>query len=93
MHLHSVCPALHASATHGASSLKPIPPCLPLPCPPRPTGLYPGSLEPFFPASSFELGVRGVRLLVGGEVVEELGPLACCHGFMDTGTAVKSNFP
>ncbi|GLC53171.1 hypothetical protein PLESTB_000715800 [Pleodorina starrii] len=42
------------------------------------------SLTPFFPPASFDPAVRCVGLPVGGEVVEEAGPLACCHLFMDT---------
>ncbi|GFR53200.1 hypothetical protein Agub_g15949, partial [Astrephomene gubernaculifera] len=44
------------------------------------------SLAPFFPAGtrSDPRGPQRAELRVGGEVVQEVGPLAGCSGFMDT---------
>ncbi|GIM03521.1 hypothetical protein Vretimale_8276 [Volvox reticuliferus] len=44
----------------------------------------PTCLVPFFPAATFNPSIRCVRVEVGGQMVEESGPLACCHHFMDT---------
>ncbi|KAG2435865.1 hypothetical protein HXX76_007060 [Chlamydomonas incerta] len=42
------------------------------------------SLAPFFPAGAFDPAGRRVALDVGGQEVEEAGPLAACSGVMDT---------
>ncbi|KAG2492172.1 hypothetical protein HYH03_009421 [Edaphochlamys debaryana] len=43
------------------------------------------SLLPFFSPGSCDPSRRSVELRVGGQAVEEAGPLAGCSGFMDTG--------